>query len=318
VSVPNPVNAIGVLSRADEVGAGRLDALDSATRIATRYGQDRRLRRLVQGVVPVAGLLAESAVTLTEGEFQALRQLAAAPPSQIDAVLLSVDRFVEAPPVTPLTSIERQELLERFGLYGVRLAVSLLRQGVATTGQQLSTELVDRSGLGELRRVLATVVVDRADVLRARSALLALDRLCADHPEVVAARQVRADVERLLASSHPFQELTTLTALRTGWLTVPTDTGDDLARLLGGAGTAPELRLGLAPGSDRQTITAAAAAALARWQRRAENPLSSHDLVQAARVVIRSLEEVLAHPQPPDRADLASGGGPGGPRGDWR
>ncbi len=66
VSRPNPVNAIGVLSRADEIGVGRLDAMASARRIANRLAGDANVRRVVQTVVPVAGLLAETAATLTE------------------------------------------------------------------------------------------------------------------------------------------------------------------------------------------------------------------------------------------------------------
>ena len=62
VSRPNPVNAIGVLSRADEIGVGRIDSMASARRIATRLATDANVRRVVQTVVPVAGLLAETAV----------------------------------------------------------------------------------------------------------------------------------------------------------------------------------------------------------------------------------------------------------------
>ena len=76
VSRPNPVNAIGVLSRADEIGVGRIDSMASARRIATRLSRDPSVRRVVQTVVPVAGLLAETAVTLTETEVAQLRRLA--------------------------------------------------------------------------------------------------------------------------------------------------------------------------------------------------------------------------------------------------
>ena len=55
------VNALAVLSRADEVGAGRIDSLLSAGTIAERYSRDPNLRKLALGVVPVAGLLAQSA-----------------------------------------------------------------------------------------------------------------------------------------------------------------------------------------------------------------------------------------------------------------
>ena len=72
VSQPNPINAIGVLSRADEIGVGRLDAMASARKIAARMATDPNVRRVVQTVVPVAGLLAETAATLTEAEVRRL------------------------------------------------------------------------------------------------------------------------------------------------------------------------------------------------------------------------------------------------------
>jgi hypothetical protein len=108
-----PINAIGVLSRADEVAVGRLDAMASAERIAQRYRRDPGVRRLVQTVVPVAGLLAETGATLREAEFQALRQLAGVDPATTDALLLSTDRFVSPETVVTLTHMERAHLLDR-------------------------------------------------------------------------------------------------------------------------------------------------------------------------------------------------------------
>ncbi len=64
----SPVNAVAVLSRADEIGACRPDAMDSAARIAERYRHDDQVRALCSTVVPVAGLLAETGLTLREDE----------------------------------------------------------------------------------------------------------------------------------------------------------------------------------------------------------------------------------------------------------
>ena len=121
---PSPVNCVAVLSRADEVSVGRLDAMDSAQRIARRYSGDPRLRRLVQRVTPVAGLLAQAGADLRELEFRRLRTLAEAGPAETEALLLSADRFVNGETAIPLAPPERQVLLERFGLFGVRLSVS--------------------------------------------------------------------------------------------------------------------------------------------------------------------------------------------------
>lgn len=295
VSLPNPINAIGVLSRADEIGVGRPDAVGSARKIAARYAADPRLRRLVQIVVPVAGLLAETAATLTEAEYRMLATLASIDSAAIDPLMLSVDRFVEARPETPLTSIERQELLGRLGLFGIRISLSMIRRGVVSTSQELADELRARSGLVELRELLDTLFLGRAEVLKSRSALLALDRICREHsgrPEVGA---LAAEVERLIASAHPFQELSTLAAVRTGVVRHRSaERIAELERLLGGEGGTPQRRLGLDPTADATAVRTAAAEALTRWQGVIENPMSDRDLVVAAQVAVRTLEGLLA------------------------
>ncbi len=293
VSTPNPVNAVAVLSRADEIGAGRLDSMASARRIAKRYGDDGRLRRLVQVVVPVAGLLAETAETLTEWEFKALRSLATVPAKELEPYLLSADRFVEARPETPLTSLERQQLLDRFGLFGVRLSLALLRRNVVDSSVELSDELIERSGLVQLQTLLTTLFVDRADVLKARSALLAVEQLCLANPELPGANDLVLDVERIMAGAHPFNELATMAAVRSGWITAKQADLDDLERVLGSSGTAPWQRLALEPGATQDDLRDTAIKELSRWQRLAENPFTTHDLATAARVAIRSLEAIV-------------------------
>lgn len=294
---PNPVNALAVLSRADEIGAGRLDSMASARRIAKRYGNDARLRRLIQVVVPVAGLLAETAETLTQWEYGALRQLADFDKKELDPYLLSADRFIQAKPETPLTSLEREQLLDRFGLFGVRLSVTLLRRNVAESSSELSDELVGRSGLLELQTLLTTLFVDRSDVLKARSALLAVERMCNVDPTHEGSQQLLLAIEQIMAGAHPFNELSTMAAIRSGWVAgKPADLGD-LERVLGASGTLAWQRLGLESDADEAAIREAAIKELGRFQRLAESPFTVHDLSTAARVAIRSLESLLVVPQ---------------------
>src|SRR5262249_24414223 len=59
VHVPS-VNAVAVLSRADEVGGVGTDALQEAGRLARSLVDDPTLRSLVTNVIPVAGLLAQT------------------------------------------------------------------------------------------------------------------------------------------------------------------------------------------------------------------------------------------------------------------
>jgi hypothetical protein len=286
------VNTIAVLSRADEIGVGRLDALMSAKRIASRYRSDEKLRDLCQTVVAVAGLLAQTGRTMKQVEFAALSQLATLPREDMDGLLLSADRFAR-PEATELLSGEtRASLLNRFGLFGVRLGVTLIRQGVNDPAR-LSTELVRRSGLDDLREVLDIQFTERRDLLKARSALLALDLVLYREPRPESA-PLAAELERIMSGAHEFAELRLLSSLRSGAVKVPDEARVEAERLLGGDGGAAVARLGLDPGAGPGEARAAAMESLSRWRRRAENPLSSRALSDTARVVVRSCEGILA------------------------
>ena len=292
VSTPNPVNAIGVLSRADEIGVGRIDSMGSARAIAARYRDDGRVRRLVQTVVPVAGLLAESGATLTQDEYQAICAIAELSPRDVDGLLLTTDRFVNTPGQLSLTTIEREHLLRRFGVFGIRLASTLIRRKAVTNARELAEELHERSGLEDLRELLRTLFVDRRDLLKSRSALFGVDRLLSEHP-VAGSEELRSELEQVLANAHDFNELRLLSALRSGEVEAKPEIAAEIERLLGAAGTTPAKRLGLDNGADAEGLKAAGYETVSVWQRRAENPMTNHDLQTASRVVIRTCEGLI-------------------------
>ena len=309
---PTPVNAIGILSRADEVGAGRLDAMQSARSIAARYRSDPRLRRLCQTVVPVAGLVAEAGATLTEEEFRALARVAEASRAERDALTLSADRFGNAATSIDLTPIDRAHLLARFGLFGIRLSAGLIRHGAAPTAGRLADELSQRSGLDELRRVLQSQFAARAELLKARSALAALAALLR-HAPVTGAERLVAQVEQVHAGAHVLAEMRMLHQLRSGAVDLDGDAAD-AERLLGAEDATVTGRLGLHADASDEEIESALLACLDRWQRRAEHPLSPQPVVDAARVLVRTTEGLIAdtragpppEPDPPFRRQPVS------------
>lgn len=288
-----PVNAIGVLSRADEVGGGRLDSMESARRVAERYRGDASLRRLCQTVIPVAGLLAEAGTTLTEREFRALQVFAGMPRAEADALLLSADRFGRSDPSDPLPAEERRHLIERLGLFGVRLAVALLRGGAVSTSPEMAAELVRRSGLVDLRAALESQFSARADVLKARSALNVLDSVFRAWPSPAFARLAQ-DLERIFASAHELVEIRLLNAVRLGTAGFAESEVAGVERLLGLEGGAATRRLDLPASAPPEEIRHRALSELGRWQQRAESPMSTRDAVDAARVLVRTCEGILA------------------------
>ncbi len=287
-----PMNAVGVLSRSDEIGSCRLDALDVAERVGQRYQSEPRLRALCPVIVPVAGLLGHAAVSLREPEYRVLAALATGQRNEVDQLLLTADRLGNRPSAAA-TELERQHLLSRLGLFGVRLSVELIRNGEARTATDLSAELARRSGLERLRTVLTRQFTERSRILKAHSALIALEAIlraggCSD-PD-----GLRAAAEQITSSAHAFEEVRLLDRLRTGALQVPERHADELDRLLGGSGHDPASRLALAENPSADDVTAAAMDALNRWQRLAEHPLSSRTVQVAARGATRTLEGILA------------------------
>jgi hypothetical protein len=285
------LGVIGVASRADEIGAGRLDAMLSAKEVAARFTAELDRTGVCQAVVPVSGLLALTAQTLRQKEFDALRKLAGVDPAPLNKAMLSADRFVRDDPGLPVDAETRAELLNRFGMFGIRIAVTLLRAGV-DDAQTLAADLLERSGLVALREVIDQHFAQRADQLKAHTALIALRRFVERYPTPATPRIV-ADIAPLLADTHAFEELRLLSQLRSCAATLTDDEMVSLRRIIGGCGTDPASRLGLSPQRPDDGPRAAFAAAQ-RWRRRADHPLNDPFTSRACRAAVRSAEALVA------------------------
>ena len=289
----SPVNAIAVLSRADEIGSGRPDALESAARIARRYGDDERIQALSVSVLPVAGLLAETGATMQEHEAASLRALASMNENELQSMLLSVDRFLD-PETSDLLVETRGELLDRLGIFGVRLTIEKIKAGEALSAVDLSKVLVDASGLVELRDLLEEHFTSRAMALKGQSALASL-RSIANELTVRdrnAGRRLFAEIEQVEVSTHAFAELRLLHMMLTGQIKLTDEEQSEVNRLTGG-GTL-EHRAGLDPDATDEQIQQVALEGIARWRQRASSPLLDRSQADAFEIAARSYEGIYA------------------------
>ncbi|WP_020668829.1 hypothetical protein [Amycolatopsis nigrescens] len=286
------VHAILVLARADEVAAGRIDALISARRLARLSRRENAGCAPFQSVIAVSGQLAHAANALDDEDFATLTRLASVSRANLERHLLSTDVFVaDGFPIT-LGRPERRALLGRLGLFGVRLATTLVRTACDTRAK-LAAELVRRSGLAELRAAIGTFFVDRGEVLKARSALLLLESVLATE-RVDGADRLAVRLEQVVASTHDFRELRLIAELSSGRLSLPDEVAAEALRLLGASGTGVAERLGVPGTADADTIWPAVLDALDRWRHAAERLGADESERAAARVVVRSCEGVVA------------------------
>ena len=287
------IHRLGVLSRADEIGGCTASSLDAAERVADRWRTDERLRRLCQTVIPVAGLLAQAGTTLREDEFLTLRSLASVPVEELEAALLSADRVRSRQLSVNVDDEARRQILDRLGLLGIRLSVDWIRSGRVKASPDLAQALVRASGLTRLREALARQFEFRAQVLKARSGLVAADTVLARETSAPALR-LRLQVQRIQQGAHEIAEIDLLNRLRSEPSDVPEQYVVDGERLLGGTGPSAAERLGLAADTPSGELAARANDALSRYRRLAVHPLSSRALIDLADAVVRSCEGLLA------------------------
>ena len=292
----SPVNAVVVLSRADEIGAARPDALESAVAIAGRYAADPRVRELASGVLPVAGLLAETGATLRQEQFDWLRALAKLDEAERDHLLTSVERFRDADR-NPLGEEIREDLLARFGMFGVRLAVRLIAAGEIRSATELSSALLEHSGIRALQRVLTQAFGDRAALLKARSALVALRAIAATlgRAGVAGSAEVSTAIDRLEASSGALALLRLQHLVLAGHVDLDEAQRGEVERLWGGGDGAA--RLGLEAEAPALAVREAALAGVERWRAMAGNPMSDRRTIEAAEIITRAYEEIHAAAQ---------------------
>jgi tellurite resistance protein len=282
------VNSIAVISRADEIGSSRTNAMAEAEKVAARYRRDPRVHSLCQAVVPVAGLIAQAAGTLREDEALAIRDIAALGPDRTTDLLLSADRFVSIALPSGPDEVTRGKLLDRIGLFGVRVSVELIAAGRVQSTGELARELELRSGIVELRHILGGQFTARAGVLKARSTLATIWALAGLHGGRDG-RMLRDRVRDIERSAHELVEIRLLSQLRSGAVRLG-EGSFEARRVLGDDGPEPQLRLGLPPDATMDDVHGAAMTAIGRWRSVAEDPLLVNDAREVAQGVVRTCE----------------------------
>jgi len=281
---------IGVLSMADKVAGG--DPA-KARELADRFAA--ALHPKVAAVVPLVALVGEAAEVLTERDAGQLEQLAALDRETRELAVSDVGLFREL--ATPVPADDRERLLRQLDLFGIRHCLEQIDAG-RDGASALAEGLRERSGMAALRRLLAETFEARADLLKAHSALAALERLAwqqAQSGTTTVRLSLRNAVERLRnrPEMHRINELWALEQAL-GKLQpeaqagrgLPEELHADLVRIAGSGSAAA--RLGLADDASVDAQRRAALDGAGRWQAyKVDGALTLRDH-QIADVVVRS------------------------------
>ncbi|MGO1544513.1 MAG: dynamin family protein [Gulosibacter sp.] len=286
------IGSIGVLSRADELGSGRLTAMLSINQAVERLRNHPDLQGVCETIVPLAGLMGMGAMTLRQSDFAVLRDLASLTPADTDRLMVSAELFITAKGDALPAERTRVELVDRFGMYGIRIAIAVIRGGI-NDASDLAAEMLRRSGLDELRRVIDVHFRQRQDELKAHSIVHALHRLLRQKP-VPGAEELLVMADEHMSQTHTFIEMQLLGHIAGGQIQLGSALVAELERLVGGHGASVQTRLGFdADFLDQEIILASAVEHLTRWRGLLENPLLDRVTRQACRVAVRSCENII-------------------------
>jgi hypothetical protein len=259
----SPINAIGVLGKVDTVVAGAADPWPVAGPLAAQ--QAVLLGRTVSDVVPVAGLLAETAEAgrLTDADGNALRQLARMPTDQLRLLLASADLFRTRP--APISTDQRERLLDLLDLYGIGFALAQYAAEPGLPTGELVRRLTAASGLPRLSNTLEETFRWRSDAIKAGWALSRLDRLAGRVRDPRDRDRLRDTVQRLLRDPayHRLRLLDAAQRVATGDVPLPADWEAELTRLATSSDPRWILRL---PTAGPGELAAAATTAANRWR----------------------------------------------------
>ncbi|EWC58450.1 hypothetical protein UO65_6342 [Actinokineospora spheciospongiae] len=231
-----PVNAIAVLNKADtitpeSVAGSDGDVWKAATMLAEK--QAATLKPRVADVIPVIGLLAESAESggFTSADADALRRLADLDDATWETMLISADIFTTWDCEVPTGT--RVRLLETLDLYGIRTAVDALRAEPELTAGALRRRLLDASGLAGVRNRLDAVFRARADGIKAAAALASVTALAHASGDPGERQRVHDAIEVLLAKpeAHQLRLLEALTLVTSGAVSMPDDLAEEVLRV---------------------------------------------------------------------------------------
>lgn len=280
-------SSIAVLSKIDRLGRDA-DPLQSARPIAERMAAE--LKGVVSAVMPVIGLLAETAhaAVFTEADARALVAIAAVDDAlDREDMLLSAEDFLRTE-VTDVDVATRRRLLAMLDIHGLGVAIAAVDQG-ATSAAGILQQLAARSGFDELRAAVIGRFAGQADLFKAHAALSDLRRasyLRTDSANTRVLRSLRSPLERieLDPAMHRLRMLEVAHAVAAGELALPDDLLDDVVALT--TSQDPLSVVGSISGRSRETASAGAA----RWASWGNDARRSPDESRLARIVKEAYE----------------------------
>ncbi|MDK8795252.1 50S ribosome-binding GTPase [Corynebacterium sp. MSK041] len=204
-----PLNTMGVLSRADSFGEGPLGQEDPMVAAGDHAQKlQRELASYVGRVMPVSGLLAQTAATgvVTESLTRQIARVTAMSRTELITELFTAEPGGSRSAINQITNV-----IDVVGEYGLFLGAEEAAKGAATFNEWLTQS----SGIGAVRDVLEKELSTYAYLHRAGEILASMETLVYRHPTHSDAIRQAVSTVRNHPAALPAKLLVTLKGLLT-------------------------------------------------------------------------------------------------------
>lgn len=297
-----PVNAIAILTKVDAYWSAEspeVDPLEVARNITSRLKGEPGVDRIFFDILPVCGLLAAGAQTMTDADCIALQGLAELSPETLAKRLKNAARFVSTEyDDVSVGPAARTELFNRIGQYGIWVATSFLRDD-STRAAELSDHLYELSGLPAVRQLLLAHYADRATLIKTGSAVNQTRALCsrASRNGDAAASAAAGVLEAFELNEHDFAELDLLRRVYRddARLGLSDDEVQELIAVCGEHGNSCSARLRVSPDTAIPAMRELVVERVRYWRDRSDDFGLANQTSDAIRGLRRSYEVIAYH-----------------------
>lgn len=173
----NPMNALGVLAKVDMnwdimKDIDPVEASDNAIKktLSSRSDVNKALFR----ILPISALMGLSSSIITDDDKVAFEQIAKLDDKSITLLFISPALFVKEYEFIELSGNRREELVLKYGLYGIYVCVRAIQGNPEITLSELSQLLRCKSGFEAFIKLVISHFGDRAQLLKAQRGVIQL------------------------------------------------------------------------------------------------------------------------------------------------
>ena len=172
----NPMNALGVLSKVDE----NWDIIDDKNPVKASDNAIKRtlssrsdVNKVLFRILPVSALMGLASSIITADDKKAFEQIAKLDDKSLTHLFISQETFREYD-LTGLSKTCREELVLKYGLYGIYVCVREIQGNTKISLSELARTLRIKSGFETFMKLIMSHFGDRAQLLKAQRGVMQL------------------------------------------------------------------------------------------------------------------------------------------------